>query len=140
MPGLSRPLTAANALGALLSAGFGLAGLLDPGLALPDDSAITGGVHLYAAAYAARALPLGAALLHQLLAGRGGRGLPPLLALAGAVQIADAAIGLATRNPGMTLGATALAALHLGSAARLARSARPARPARPARSSAPTGA
>ncbi|MFD9127752.1 hypothetical protein [Kitasatospora sp. NPDC059571] len=133
---LSRPLVAANVLGSLVSMGSALAGLLDPGIVLAAGSAVTGGVHLYAAAYAARALPLGAVLIHQVLAGRSGRALVPLLAVAGAVQVGDAVIGLAAHNPGMVIGAGLLAVLHLGSALRAAGSAGAAAP-RP--SAAPAG-
>ncbi|MGW6919245.1 hypothetical protein ACWGB8_36335 [Kitasatospora sp. NPDC054939] len=132
--GLSRSLVVANALGALLSVGSCLAGLVDPGLALPRGSAITSGVHVYAGAYAARALPLGVALIHQLLASRTKRGLLPLLVVAGVVQIGDAVIGLTVQNPGMTLGAGALAVLHLASAARIARPERRSPSAAPAAS------
>jgi len=113
----------ANAGGALLSMASCVAGLIHPELALPAGSPVTEGVQLYAQAYAVRALPLGAALIHQLLISRTRRGLVPLLLVSGVVQLGDAAIGLATHNPGMTVGATALAALHLASAARFGRRA-----------------
>jgi hypothetical protein len=118
---LPRALRIANIGGALLSMGSCVLGLINPGITLPHGSAVTAGVEFYALAYAARALPLGAALIQQLLWSRTGRGLLPLLVVSGAVQLADSAIGAADHNPGMTFGAGLLAALHLASAARLAR-------------------
>jgi len=119
-----RALVIANAAGATLSMTSSVVGVLFPGLALPGGAnPVTPLTDLYAQAYAARALPLGAVLLHQLLISRTGRGLTPLLLVAGAVQMADAAIGASAHNPGMAVGGTALAALHLGLAARLGRSA-----------------
>ncbi|MEV6971998.1 hypothetical protein [Kitasatospora sp. NPDC093806] len=118
----TRALVIANAAGAALSMAFSVAGLLSPELALPGGTdPATPLTDLYAQAYAARALPLGAALLYQLLLSRTGRGLTPLLLVSGAVQLADAAIGAAAHNPGMTVGGTALAALHFTLAARLPR-------------------
>ncbi|MCX4688940.1 hypothetical protein OG401_32380 [Kitasatospora purpeofusca] len=114
----------ANAAGAAVSMAFSAAGLLSPALALSGGAdPVTPLADLYAQLYAARALPLGAVLLHQLLIGRTGRALAPLLLVSGVVQVADAAIGASSHNPGMVVGGTVLAALHLGLAARLARSA-----------------
>ncbi|GAA2147729.1 hypothetical protein GCM10009760_38930 [Kitasatospora kazusensis] len=118
---LPRALLIANVGGALLSVGSSIAGLLDPGLALAHGSAVTAGVDFYAQAYAARAVPLGAALVQQLLFGRTSRALTPLLLVSGVVQLADAAIGLTAHNPGMVVGGSALAVLHLATAARLTR-------------------
>ncbi|MFI9159570.1 hypothetical protein [Kitasatospora aureofaciens] len=117
---LPKPLVIANAAGAVLSMASCAAGLINPGIGLPKGEPVTGGVRFYAEAYAARALPLGAVLLHQLVRGRGGPALPAVLLLAGAVQAGDAAIGVRTRNPGMALGAGALALLHLETARRVA--------------------
>ncbi|MFF2045660.1 hypothetical protein ACFVVX_35095 [Kitasatospora sp. NPDC058170] len=123
-----RVLVIANAAGAVLSMASSVVGLLSPGLALPGGTdPVTPLTDLYAQAYAARALPLGAVLVHQLLISRtawAGRGLGPLLLVSGAVQVADAAIGASVHNPGMTVGGSVLAALHLGLAHRLARSER----------------
>ncbi|MFG3056376.1 hypothetical protein ACGFZP_36220 [Kitasatospora sp. NPDC048239] len=129
-----RVLVIANAAGAALSMASGVVGLLSPGLALPGGTdPVTALTDLYVQAYAARALPLGAVLVHQLLisrTSRAGRALGPLLLVSGAVQLADAAIGVSTHNPGMAVGGTVLAALHLGLASRLARSDRATLPAR----------
>ncbi|MFD8706585.1 hypothetical protein ACFV1W_28950 [Kitasatospora sp. NPDC059648] len=120
---LPKPLVIANAAGALSMAACA-AGLANPGIGLPKEEPVTEGVRFYAKAYAARALPLGAVLLHQLVRGRGGPALPAVLLLAGAVQAGDAAIGARTRNPGMALGAGALALLHLETARRAVGGAR----------------
>ncbi|MFJ9774348.1 hypothetical protein ACIRVF_24430 [Kitasatospora sp. NPDC101157] len=121
---LPKPLVIANATGAALSMASCVAALINPGVGLPKEEPVTAGVRFYAQAYAARALPLGAVLLHQLVRGRGGPALPAVLLLAGAVQAGDAAIGVRTRNPGMALGAGALALLHLGTARRVVGGAR----------------
>ncbi|GAA2821525.1 hypothetical protein RMN57_30685 [Kitasatospora sp. CM 4170] len=119
-----RALAIANAAGAALSMASAVVGLLSPELALPGAAEHAGPLtELYVQAYVVRALPLGAALLRQLLVSRTGRGLVPLLLVAGAVQAGDAAIGLVAHNPGMTAGGAVLAVLHLGLAARLARTA-----------------
>ncbi|MFI9331351.1 hypothetical protein ACIGZJ_27915 [Kitasatospora sp. NPDC052868] len=123
-----RVLVIANAAGAALSMASSVVGLLSPGLALPGGTdPATPLTDLYVQAYAARALPLGAVLVHQLLisrTSRTGRTLGPLLLISGAVQLADAVIGVSARNPGMAVGGTVLAVLHLGLASRLARSDR----------------
>ncbi|WP_040698909.1 hypothetical protein [Nocardia vinacea] len=54
----------------------------------------------YAQAYAARAIPLGAALLFSLT-NRRKRALLPLLAMSGVVQLGDVAIGAIHGIPGM---------------------------------------
>ncbi|WP_405007126.1 hypothetical protein OHV13_26315 [Kitasatospora purpeofusca] len=119
-----RALVIANAAGAAVSMAFSVVGLLSPGLALSGGTdPVTPLTDLYAQLYAARTLPLGAVLLHQLLISRTGRSLTPLLLVSGVVQVADAAVGASAHNPGMAVGGTVLAALHLGLAARLARSA-----------------
>ncbi|MFB7614495.1 hypothetical protein [Kitasatospora sp. NPDC056181] len=120
-----RALVIANAAGAALSMASSVIGLVSPELALPGSAGPAGPLaELYAQGYAARALPLGAAVLHQLLISRTGRGLGPLLLVSGVVQVADAAIGVSVHNPGMAAGGTLLALLHLGLAARLARPGR----------------
>ncbi|MFC8716420.1 hypothetical protein [Kitasatospora sp. NPDC057198] len=107
-------LSTANALAALLSAGSSAAGVLRPGLALPAGEPATAGVHLYARAYAARALPLGVATAAAVWTGGAAAG--PLLLVSGLAQVADSAIGFRQRNLGMGIGAGACAVLHLLSA------------------------
>jgi len=107
-----------NTIGAGVAMAFSAVALVDPTLA------ITGGadspcVDLYAQAYAARAIPLGAALLFSLTSRRK-RGLLPLLTVSGAVQLGDVAIGATQGIPGMMVGGTALALIHLATAGQLA--------------------
>ncbi|WP_433709978.1 hypothetical protein ACQP2U_26635 [Nocardia sp. CA-084685] len=107
-----------NAIGAGAAVAFSIATLVDPTLAV-SGSADSPGMDLYAQAYAARAIPLGAALLFSL-ASRRKRALLPLLTVSGAVQLGDVAIGAAQGIPGMMVGGSVLALIHLATAGRLA--------------------
>ncbi|MGW4561310.1 hypothetical protein ACWEN3_02535 [Streptomyces sp. NPDC004561] len=104
-----------NALAALVSGLASVAGLARPAMALAAGEAVNSGVVFFARAYAARALPLSAAVLVLLAAGSWDL-LGPVLVVAGLAQLGDAAIGAARRTPGMLLSAGALAAVHLVSA------------------------
>ncbi|WP_063047220.1 hypothetical protein [Nocardia pseudovaccinii] len=115
---LTRPTIIANAVGAGVAMAFSVAALIDPNLVI-TGSADSPGVDLYAQAYAARAIPLGAALLFSLTSRRK-RGLLPLLTVSGAVQLGDVAIGAAQGIPGMMVGGSVLALIHLATAGRLA--------------------
>ncbi|GAA1223460.1 hypothetical protein GCM10009665_12180 [Kitasatospora nipponensis] len=109
-------LTAANALGALLSGVSAAVGLARPRLALPAGESPTRGTDDLVLAYAARAVPLALLTLIALaVADRGA--LVALLVVGGLAQVADARIGFTRRITGMTVTAGALAALHLLSAA-----------------------
>ncbi|MFD7731333.1 hypothetical protein ACFV6F_13235 [Kitasatospora phosalacinea] len=107
-------LSAANALAALVSAGSSVAGVVRPGLALPAGEPVTAGAHLYARAYAARAVPLGAATAVAVWADAAVAW--PMLLVSGLAQVGDSAIGFRQRNLGMGFGAGAFAVLHLFSA------------------------
>ncbi len=111
---LPRWLVALNALGALIAAGFSIAALLAPWMAL-SGSVATPLAALYAQVYAARAIPLGAVTL-ALLARRSWPALGPVLLIAGLAQLGDALSGAANGVPRMVLGGGFLAVLHLGSA------------------------
>ncbi|WP_330256586.1 hypothetical protein OG874_19700 [Nocardia sp. NBC_00565] len=115
---LSKSAIIVNAIGAGVAMAFSAAALVDPALAI-TGSADSPGVDLYAQAYAARAIPLGAALLSSLTSRRK-RGLLPLLTVSGAVQLGDVAIGATQGIPGMMVGGTALALIHLATACQLA--------------------
>ncbi|MGW1894434.1 hypothetical protein ACWCP6_29960 [Streptomyces sp. NPDC002004] len=104
-----------NALAALVSGAAALVGLARPGLALTAGEQVTVGLRFFAGAYAARAVPLGAAVLVLLAAGSW-NSLVPLLVVAGLAQAGDAAIGAVQRKVGMLLAAGALAVIHLLSA------------------------
>jgi hypothetical protein len=112
-----------NGLAALVAMASSAAALANPALGLPAGSDVTPGVDFYAQAYAARALPLGAAVL-LALASKSKRGLAPLLVVAGLVQVGDCVIGLAQHNAGPVIGGSALAAIHLASAWQLTRQQR----------------
>ncbi|MEV2219774.1 DUF4267 domain-containing protein [Nocardia vinacea] len=115
---LTRSAIIVNAVGASVAVAFSVAALVDPTLAItgsPDSP----GVDLYAQAYAARAIPLGAALLFSLTSRRK-RALLPLLTVSGAVQLGDVAIGATQGVPGMMVGGSVLALIHLVTAGQLA--------------------
>ncbi|PJN29929.1 hypothetical protein [Kitasatospora sp. CB02891] len=108
-------LLVANALVALLSAGSGVVGAIRPGLVLAANEPITAGTHLYARAYAARAVPLGVLTALVVTVGPCAAAWPVLL-VAGLAQVGDTAIGVRRRNVGMTIGAGTTAVLHLATA------------------------
>ncbi|MFI9589730.1 hypothetical protein [Nonomuraea sp. NPDC052265] len=122
---MNKPLVALNVVAAAGAMVSGVLALVDPAIILPAGAEVSGGVSLYAQAYAARALPLGAALLWAMTA-KGRPALVPLLVTSGVVQVADVAIGLAQGQPGMAVGGTTAAAIHLLSAWALTRRARTA--------------
>jgi hypothetical protein len=117
---LPRWLTILNAIGALIAAGFSIAGLIAPAMALPGGPPASALAALYAQVYAARAIPLAGATL-LLLGRRAPRGLAPVLAVAGLAQLGDAISGAANGVLRMVLGSALLAAIHLGSVWWLAR-------------------
>ncbi|WP_052390812.1 hypothetical protein [Streptomyces sp. NRRL B-24484] len=108
-------LSAVNALAALVSAGSSVAGVLRPGLGLPAGEPVTAGTHVYARAYAARAVPLGIATAVAVAVGSAAVA-GPMLLVSGLAQVGDSAIGFRQRNLGMGFGAGAFAVLHLVSA------------------------
>ncbi|MEU8033924.1 hypothetical protein AB0C13_35855, partial [Streptomyces sp. NPDC049099] len=86
-------LIGANSLASLTSAGFCIAGMIRPGLALPNGMVVNRGTHLYANAYGARAIPLAAVTLALFALGDRST-IAPVLAVAGLAQIGDSAIGV----------------------------------------------
>jgi hypothetical protein len=116
---MNRIVLVLNALGALISAGFGVVALLNPALILPGAD-ISAAVEISSWAYAVRAIPLGVALL-ILLTTQGNRGLVPVLVVSGVAQIGDAVIGAIHGIPNMLFGGSTLAILELGTAAWLLR-------------------
>jgi hypothetical protein len=113
-----------NGAAALLEAGSCLAGMKNPAIAAVG-SEVTDLASFYARAYGARALPISAAVL-ALLALRRHDEAAVVLTIDGLSQVGDAALGVSRRNPGMTVGAATLAAIHLGSAWLLRGRGRPA--------------
>jgi hypothetical protein len=122
---LPRTLLILNALGALIAAGFSLAAVLVPDLVLPGGPPASALAVLYAEAYAARAIPLGAVTL--VLLARSSRGLAPMLLVGGLAQLGDLVIGVQVGRLNMVLGGGLLAVIHLGSAWWLLRAAQPPR-------------
>jgi hypothetical protein len=108
---LSKAAITANAVATGAAMAFGVVALVDP-TALTDAGTSTSAVDMYAQFYAARAIPLGAALLVSLFS-RHKRGLLPLLAVSGAAQFGDLLVGAAQGVPGMIIGGGTVAAVHL---------------------------
>jgi hypothetical protein len=90
-------LVVVNLVLAAASLAFAVIALVAPALLLPSGAAVTEGVRYYAAFYAARALPLGLALVIVLLRihpdSRNQGMLGALLLVSAAAQLGDAVIG-----------------------------------------------
>ncbi|MFI6651239.1 hypothetical protein ACIBI8_26995 [Streptomyces sp. NPDC050529] len=111
---MRRSLIVLNAAMAAGSAAAAVIGVVRPTLLLPPGTEPTAGLQVYAQAYTVRAVPLAAALGYLLRGER--RGLVPVLAVAGAAQLGDAYIGISRGIPGMAVGGTLAAGVHLTSA------------------------
>ncbi|WP_129840566.1 hypothetical protein [Streptomyces sp. RFCAC02] len=109
-----------NGVAAVGSLGFALAAPADPGLVLPLGDGGATGTDLYARVYAARAVPLGAAVLYAATR-RTAWHPAPLLVVAGLAQAGDALVGLGAGIPGMTVAGAAAVTVHLVSARALGR-------------------
>ena len=116
---VSTVVRALNGIGALVAGGFAVVAWIDPTLVLPGGTGYPG-AEFAAEGYAARQLPLTAVLVF-LLARPARMGLIPVLVLAGLVQLADVAIGVAWGKPNMVIGGGLLAAIHLITAVWLSR-------------------
>ena len=103
--------SAMTGLNVLVASGFALAGLLAPQAILPAGAAPTEAAFIFALYAAARTLPLAAAVLIAI-ACRSAIALTILGGLAGAIQLADAAIGLVEHDISKTAGPLAIAALQ----------------------------
>jgi len=115
---------AANAVAVTVSAVSCLVGMADPDVILRGGGTAGDGIELYAQAYAVRQLPLTAAVLAALTA-KHRRHLVPVLLVSGIAQTGDALIGATSGIPGMAVGATVGAVLHLTSVAWLGRRREP---------------
>lgn len=115
---MRRVVVSANVLAAVLSGVAAVLARRNPALLV--GGRVTPMVTFYVEAYLARQLPLSAVLL-GLLATSGTPGLRPVLLLAGLAQAGDAAVGARHARPGMILGSTVGAVIHLGSAVLLGR-------------------
>ena len=114
------PVAAVVVAGAAVVLAGGLIAWLHPAQLLPSGTAITTGTRIYGARMAARALPLGVALL-VLLAVRARAMLAALLVLVAAVEVGDAVSALAYRDWAELSGAVIVAAAFGWAAHRLAR-------------------
>jgi hypothetical protein len=107
-----------NLVVVLASLAFAVIALVDPAFLLPSGAPVSTGVHYYAAFYAARAIPLGLALIVVLTRirpdSRNQGMLGILLLVAGVAQIGDAVIGAAWGTTSL-YGGIAAAVIHLGS-------------------------
>jgi hypothetical protein len=111
------PVVAVVLAGAVAVLAGGLIAWLSPAQLLPAGTPVTTGVQLYGARMAARALPLGLALL-ALLALRANRMLAALLVLIAAIEIGDCISALVNRDWPQLSGAV-IAVAFLWAAARL---------------------
>jgi len=103
-----------NAAMTLGSAAAAVIGVARPTLIPGPGTEATIGLDTYARLYAVRAVPLAAALGWMLFRGHG-RGLAPVLAVAGIAQLGDAAIGVDRKITGMAAAGSVGALVHLTS-------------------------
>ena len=119
---LAAIVTAANVL---IASGFSIAGLIAPAALLPPGDAPNEASFIFAMYAAARTLPLALAALVAIYK-RSATALLALGALAGLVQLVDAAIGLYQHDLGKTIGPLVIAGLQFYAALRLENAARSA--------------
>lgn len=98
---------------ALGSAAFGVLAMLTPAGYPGVAGGVTHAATFFAAMYGVRAALIAAAVIWLVATGRG---VFPMLVLAGGVQVADILVGVVSGRLGMVPGATIAAAVHLGSA------------------------
>lgn len=110
------PLVALNALGAGASLGFAVRGLLRPAYVQPSSGS-TPLAAFWAASSAVRTACVTVPLLGSMLLR--GRVSPELLAVAGSVQLGDAALGVWQRKPDMAMAPALMGLVHLASARHL---------------------
>jgi hypothetical protein len=119
---LASIVTAANVL---IASGFSIAGLIAPTSLLPANDAPSEASFIFAMYAAARTLPLALAALLAICK-RSATALLALGALAGLVQLVDAAIGLYQHDLGKTIGPLVIASLQFYAVLRLENAARSA--------------
>jgi hypothetical protein len=119
---LASIVTAANVL---IASGFSIAGLIAPAALLPAKDAPSEASFIFAMYAAARTLPLALAALVAIYK-RSAMAVLALGALAGLVQLVDAAIGLYQHDLGKTIGPLVIAALQFYAVFRLENAARSA--------------
>jgi hypothetical protein len=112
------PVAAIVGVGAAVVLVGGFVAWFHPAQLLPAGTPVTSGVRLYGVRMAARALPLGVALL-ALLALRARRMLAALLVLVAAIEAGDCVAALANRDWAELAGAVVVAVAFLWAATRL---------------------
>ena len=105
---LASLITAANVL---IASGFAIAGLVYPRAILPPGYLPTDASFVFALYAAARALPLALIALAAIYK-RSASALMVLGVLAGAIQLADAAVGIFQGDPGKIFGPVLIAGLQ----------------------------
>jgi hypothetical protein len=100
-----------TALNVLIASGFAIAGLVSPACILPANAAPNRASFIFALYAAARTLPLAAMTLATIAKGSAAN-LTVLGLLAGAVQLADAAVGVFQDDPSKIFGPLFIAALQ----------------------------
>ncbi|MEU1547357.1 hypothetical protein [Nocardia sp. NPDC005745] len=106
-------LAALNAAVAMVSVGFAVTGVVAPAALAGSDAVAS--TRYYAAMYAARAVPLGCAVLIAAFLSISNGAWIVLLAGAGVCQVGDAVIGLWRRIPGQVAGSVLVGTIHLAS-------------------------
>ena len=114
-----RALLALNIAGATAAAGFAARGVRAPGFVRPDET-VTPLARFWATSSAVRTWSTTIPLVAALVSGH--RAAPALLAVAGAVQLGDSALGIWQRKPDMTAAPAVMGTVHLVSAFRLSAS------------------
>jgi hypothetical protein len=111
-----------TAINVLVASGFSIAGLLNPQSILPAGYVATEASSVFAMYAAARTIPLALMTLVAIYK-REGSALLILGALAGAIQLLDAAVGLFQQDAGKFAGPLLIAALQISVLPLLSRSA-----------------
>ncbi|RJO73739.1 hypothetical protein D5S18_21485 [Nocardia panacis] len=106
-----------NAVVALVSVGFAIAGVLAPAALARSEVVVS--TRYFAAMYATRAVPVGIAVVVAAFLSVPHGVWIALLAVAGACQVGDAVIGLWRRIPGQVAGSVIVGGVHLASMAHL---------------------
>ncbi|MGC5246725.1 hypothetical protein ACPXB3_07340 [Gordonia sp. DT219] len=107
-----------NVLAALASAGFAMVALTAP--ARLTGGEVTASVRYYSQMFAARSLPIAAAVVVAMAVNPNTAAVIVILAVAGVSQVGDVVIGIATKTAGMVAGAGICALIHLVSVVHLA--------------------
>lgn len=106
-------LAGVNAIAAAVTVGFAVVAVVAPKTLARSD--VVASTRYYAAMYAARAIPVGGAVIVAAWWSLSNDAWSAVLAVAGACQVGDAVVGLWRRIPGQVAGAVGVGAIHLTS-------------------------